>query len=162
MGHIALSREADLVVVAPATADLMAKMAAGLADDLASTALLATDKPVLIAPAMNARMWEHPATRRNVARLAADGVRMVGPERRRHGLRRVRPRPHGRAARDPGRRSRRLLADRAARPLAGRARPGDQRADPRADRSGALPLQPLVGQPGPCDRRARWPRPAPR
>ena len=80
MGHIRLSREADLVVVAPATADLIAKMAAGLADDLASTVLLATDKPVLIAPAMNAHMWSHPATRRNVATLAADGVRRVGPD----------------------------------------------------------------------------------
>ncbi len=80
MGHIRLSREADLVVVAPASADLIAKMAAGLADDLASTALLATDKPVLIAPAMNTRMWEHPATRRNVATLAADGVLCAGPE----------------------------------------------------------------------------------
>ena len=79
MGHIRLSREADLVVVAPATADLMGKMAAGLADDLASTLLLASDKPVLIAPAMNPQMWEHPATRRNVARLAADGVHMIGP-----------------------------------------------------------------------------------
>ena len=79
MGHIRLSREADLVVVAPATADLIAKMAHGLADDLASTALLATDKPVLIAPAMNPEMWEHPATRRNVAQLEADGVRQVGP-----------------------------------------------------------------------------------
>ena len=79
MGHIRLSREADLVVVAPATADLMAKMAAGLADDLASTALLATDKPVLIAPAMNVEMWRHPATRRNVARLEADGIGRVGP-----------------------------------------------------------------------------------
>jgi phosphopantothenoylcysteine decarboxylase / phosphopantothenate---cysteine ligase len=79
MGHIRLSREADLVVVAPATADLIAKMAHGLADDLASTALLATDKRVLIAPAMNPEMWEHPATRRNVARLEADGVRQVGP-----------------------------------------------------------------------------------
>jgi phosphopantothenoylcysteine decarboxylase/phosphopantothenate--cysteine ligase len=73
MGHIALSRAADLVVVAPATADLLAKLAAGLAPDLASTALLATDKPVLIAPAMNVRMWEHPATRRNLA--AAEGRR---------------------------------------------------------------------------------------
>ncbi|HSA80107.1 MAG TPA: bifunctional phosphopantothenoylcysteine decarboxylase/phosphopantothenate--cysteine ligase CoaBC, partial [Geminicoccaceae bacterium] len=79
MGHIRLSREADLVVVAPATADLIAKMAHGLADDLASTALLATDKSVLIAPAMNPEMWEHPATRRNVAQLRADGVRQVGP-----------------------------------------------------------------------------------
>ncbi len=80
MGHIQLSRAADLVVVAPATADLMAKAAAGLAPDLATTALLATDKPVLMAPAMNVRMWRHPATQRNLATLAADGVRFVGPE----------------------------------------------------------------------------------
>ena len=79
MGHIALSRAADLVVVAPATADLIAKLAAGLAPDLASTALLATDKPVLIAPAMNVRMWEHPSTRRNLARLRDDGVHVAGP-----------------------------------------------------------------------------------
>ncbi len=79
MGHIELSRAADLVVVAPATADLMAKMANGHADDLASTLLMATDTPVMIAPAMNVRMWEHPATRRNAARLAADGVALVGP-----------------------------------------------------------------------------------
>jgi phosphopantothenoylcysteine decarboxylase/phosphopantothenate--cysteine ligase len=79
IGHIRLSREADLIVVAPATADLISKMAHGLADDLASTALLATDKPVLIAPAMNPMMWDHAATRRNVARLQADGVRLVGP-----------------------------------------------------------------------------------
>ena len=80
IGHIRLSREADLVVVAPATADLIAKIANGMADDLASTALLATDKPVLIAPAMNPVMWDHPATQRNVARLQADGVRLVGPD----------------------------------------------------------------------------------
>ena len=79
MGHIRLSREADLVVVAPATADLMAKMAAGLADDLASTALLATDKPVLIAPAMNVEMWGHAATQANVALLERRGVLRVGP-----------------------------------------------------------------------------------
>ncbi len=79
MGHIELSRAADLVVVAPATADLLAKMAAGLAGDLASTLLMATDKRVLAAPAMNVRMWEHPATRRNVARLMGDGVAFVGP-----------------------------------------------------------------------------------
>ena len=77
MGHIQLSREADLVVVAPATADLLAKMAAGLADDLASTVLLATDKPVLVAPAMNVRMWEHAATRRNVATLQGDGIQWI-------------------------------------------------------------------------------------
>lgn len=80
MGHIELSRSADLVVVAPATADLMAKAANGLAGDLASTTLLATDKPVLMAPAMNVRMWEHPATRRNLERLRADGVLFVGPD----------------------------------------------------------------------------------
>lgn len=79
MGHIRLSREADLVVVAPATADLMAKMAHGSADDLASTALLATDKPVLVAPAMNPEMWQHAATKRNVEQLRQDGVRFVGP-----------------------------------------------------------------------------------
>jgi len=79
MGHIQLSRSADLVVVAPATADLMAKMAAGQADDLASTLLLATDTPVLVAPAMNVRMWQHAATTRNRAQLQADGVRFVGP-----------------------------------------------------------------------------------
>ena len=80
MGHIELSRSADLVVVAPATADLMAKAAAGLADDLASTTLLATDKPVLMAPAMNVRMWLHPATQANLAALKARGVLFVGPD----------------------------------------------------------------------------------
>lgn len=79
MGHIQLSRAADLLIVAPATADLMAKMANGLADDLASTALLATDKRVLVAPAMNMRMWQHPATQRNVETLRRDGVSLVGP-----------------------------------------------------------------------------------
>ncbi len=80
MGHIQLSRQADLVVVAPATADLMARMAAGLANDLATTLLLATDKPVLAAPAMNVRMWLHPATQRNVAQLRADGVTVMEPD----------------------------------------------------------------------------------
>jgi phosphopantothenoylcysteine decarboxylase / phosphopantothenate---cysteine ligase len=79
MGHIELSRDADLIVVAPATADLLAKMAHGLANDLATTALLATDKKMLVAPAMNLRMWAHPATRRNVAQLKADGVTFIGP-----------------------------------------------------------------------------------
>lgn len=79
MGHIQLSRVADLVVVAPATADLMAKMAQGLANDLASTLLLATDKPVMIAPAMNVRMWDHPATQRNLKTLQGDGIKVVGP-----------------------------------------------------------------------------------
>ena len=80
MGHIELSRSADLIVVAPATADFLAKMAQGHADDLASTTLLATDKPVLVAPAMNVRMWTHAATRRNVAQLKLDGIAFVGPE----------------------------------------------------------------------------------
>ena len=79
MGHIQLSRASDLLVVAPATANMMARMVAGLADDLASTLLLATDKPVMIAPAMNVRMWQHPATQRNLAQLRADGVQVVGP-----------------------------------------------------------------------------------
>jgi phosphopantothenoylcysteine decarboxylase/phosphopantothenate--cysteine ligase len=80
MGHIQLSRSADLVVVAPASADILAKMAAGLADDLASTLLLATDKRVLAAPAMNLRMWTHPATRHNISVLSARGVTFVGPD----------------------------------------------------------------------------------
>jgi phosphopantothenoylcysteine decarboxylase/phosphopantothenate--cysteine ligase len=80
IGHIELSRAADLVVVAPATANLLARMAGGLADDLATTLLLATDKRVLAAPAMNVRMWLHPATRRNLERLEADGVLFVGPD----------------------------------------------------------------------------------
>jgi phosphopantothenoylcysteine decarboxylase/phosphopantothenate--cysteine ligase len=80
IGHIRLSREADLIVVAPATADLLAKMAQGLADDLATAVLLATDKRVLAAPAMNVRMWQHPATRRNIATLRTDGIAFVGPD----------------------------------------------------------------------------------
>jgi len=79
IGHIRLSRDADLVVVAPATANILAKMTTGIADDLATTALLATDKPILVAPAMNVVMWAHPATRRNVEELAQRGVRFVGP-----------------------------------------------------------------------------------
>jgi phosphopantothenoylcysteine decarboxylase/phosphopantothenate--cysteine ligase len=79
MGHIELSRAADLIVVAPATADLMAKMAGGVANDLASTLLLATDKRVLVAPSMNVRMWDHPATQRNLATLQNDGILVVGP-----------------------------------------------------------------------------------
>lgn len=80
MGHIQLSREADLVVVAPASADILAKMARGLADDLASTTLLATDKPVMVAPAMNVRMWQHAATQANLTTLLERGVRFVGPD----------------------------------------------------------------------------------
>ena len=80
IGHIQLSRGADFVLVCPATADLLAKMAAGIADDLATTLLLATDKPVVVAPAMNVRMWQHAATRRNIAQLKADGVRVIDPD----------------------------------------------------------------------------------
>ena len=80
MGHIQLSREADLVVVAPATANILARMAAGIADDLATTLLLATDKQVLAAPAMNVRMWLHPATQRNVATLRGDGITVMEPD----------------------------------------------------------------------------------
>ncbi|MEM9125919.1 MAG: bifunctional phosphopantothenoylcysteine decarboxylase/phosphopantothenate--cysteine ligase CoaBC [Pseudomonadota bacterium] len=79
MGHIQLSRSADLIVVAPATADMMGKMASGLANDLASTVLMATDTPVLCAPAMNVRMWTHPATQRNLAQLRQDGIQFSGP-----------------------------------------------------------------------------------
>ena len=80
IGHIELSRASDLIVVAPASANILARMAAGLSDDLATTLLLATDKPVLAAPAMNVRMWLHPATRRNLDRLKNDGVLFIGPE----------------------------------------------------------------------------------
>ena len=80
MGHIELSRAADFLLVCPATADLLAKMANGIADDLATTLLLATDKPVVVAPAMNVRMWQHAATQRNVAQLKADGVRFLDPD----------------------------------------------------------------------------------
>lgn len=80
IGHIQLSRSADFILVCPATADLLAKMAAGIADDLATTLLLATDKPVVVAPAMNVRMWLHPATQRNVAQLKQDGIRVLDPD----------------------------------------------------------------------------------
>src|SRR5687768_4204944 len=80
MGHIQLSRAADLVLVCPASADLIAKMAVGIADDLATTLLLATDKPVVVVPAMNVRMWLHAATQRNVERLRADGVKVLDPD----------------------------------------------------------------------------------
>jgi len=79
IGHIQLSRAADFILVCPATADLLAKMAAGIADDLATTLLLATDKPVVVAPAMNVRMWLHPATARNIQQLVADGVQVIEP-----------------------------------------------------------------------------------
>jgi len=80
MGHIELSRSTDFILVCPATADLLAKMAAGIADELATTLLLATDKKVVVAPAMNVRMWQHPATERNVAQLKVDGVTVIDPD----------------------------------------------------------------------------------
>lgn len=80
MGHIQLSRQADLIVICPASADMLARMAAGMADDLAATLLLATDKPVLAVPAMNVRMWLHPATQRNLATLKGDGIRIMDPD----------------------------------------------------------------------------------
>ena len=102
MGHIQFSRSADLVVVAPASADILAKMAAGLAGDLASTLLLATDKPVLVAPAMNVRMWLHAATQANMALLAARGIHVVGTGRGRDGVQRIRSRTACRTTGDPG------------------------------------------------------------
>jgi phosphopantothenoylcysteine decarboxylase / phosphopantothenate---cysteine ligase len=80
IGHIQLSRQADLIVICPATANLLAKMAAGIADDLATTVLLATDKPVLAVPAMNVRMWQHKATQRNLAQLREDGIHIMQPD----------------------------------------------------------------------------------
>ena len=137
MGHIELSRSADLVVVAPATADLMAKAANGLADDLASTTLLATDKPVLMAPAMNVRMWEHPATVRNLRAAAGRRRPLRRPRRGRDGLRRVRAGPHGRARGDlRGDRWRRWAAA-PQRPLAGQRALVTAGPDGRADRPGA-------------------------
>jgi phosphopantothenoylcysteine decarboxylase / phosphopantothenate---cysteine ligase len=152
VGHIRLSREADLLVVAPATADLMAKMATGLANDLASTVLMATDKKVLIAPAMNPKMWEHPATRRNRETLARDGIAFVGPNRGEMA-------ESGEAG--EGRMAEPLeivaavetLLDGAPKPLVGKkivvtSGPTHEPIDP-----GALHRQPLVGQAGPCHRR---------
>ncbi len=149
MGHIRLSREADLVVVAPASADLIARMAAGIADDLATTALLASDKPVLIAPTMNLMMWAHPATQANLAILASRGVVRVGPG---SGDLACGEAGSGRMAEplEIVAAIERLLSRDAAPRRAARAR--HQRADPRADRSGALHLEPFVGQAGPCDR----------
>ncbi len=165
IGHIRLSREADLIVVAPATADLLAKMAHGLADDLATAVLLATDKPVLAAPAMNVRMWQHPATQRNLATLKADGIVFVGPDEGEMACGEYRARPHGRAASDPGD-HRSLLGE--SRSESARGTPCGRSAiaarppradhlgpDPGADRSGALYRQPLLRQAGPCARARR-------
>ena len=147
MGHIELSRSADFVLVCPATADLLAKMAAGIADDLATTLLLATDKKVVVAPAMNVRMWQHPATERNVAQLKVDGVTVIDPDEGEmacgeFGPGRL-PEPdaivdclteHGVPRREVSARR--------------QAHPGHRRPDPRADRPGARDRQPLVGRQG--------------
>ena len=155
MGHIELSRAADLVVVAPATADLIAKLANGLANDLASTLLLATDKRVLLAPAMNVRMWEHPATRRNLATVTADGALVVGPNEGEMACGEFGP---GRMAEPPE-----IVAaiDAALAPGTARRPPRARhlRPHPRADRPGALHRQPLLRPPGQRHRRgARPPR----
>ena len=149
IGHIRLSREADLIVVAPATADLLAKMAHGLADDLATAVLLATDKKVLAAPAMNVRMWQHAATKRNVARLREDGIAFVGPNEGEMACGEYGP---GRMA-EPGEivdAIETLLGAKAARPLGRAPRAHHLRPDARADRSRALHRQPLLRQAGPC------------
>ena len=152
------SRSADLVVVAPATADLIAKLAAGLANDLASTLLLATDKRVLLAPAMNVRMWQHPATRRNLAAVRADGALVVGPDEGEMACGEYGP---GRMAEPPA-----IVAAIDAAlgggPLAGPARARHLRPDPRADRPGALHRQPLLGPPGQRHRRGAGPPRRPR
>ena len=153
MGHIQLSRAADLVVVAPATANILARMAAGIADDLATTLLLATDKPVLAAPAMNVRMWEHAATQANLRTLAGRGVAIVGPNEGPMACGEFGP---GRLAEPPEI----LAAIRAFfapkdRPLVRSPCARYQRADARAYRSGALHRQPLERPAGARDRRGR-------
>src|ERR1700730_663211 len=168
MGHIELSRDADLLVVAPATADIFAKMAHGLAGDLASTLLLATDKKILAAPAMNLRMWLHPATQRNTAILQKDGVVFVGPEdggmacgeygpgRMSEPVKILGAIEHvlasGTRIALPEDVSRNQVATRA---LAGDGRAGAGGAAAGANRPGALYRQSLVGQAGPRDRRRR-------
>ena len=143
VGHIRLARECDLIIVAPATADLMAKAANGLANDLASAVLLATDKPVLMAPAMNPHMWANAATRRNFARLQADGKAFVGPnegEMAETGERGV-----GRMA-EPDEIRDAALALLGDGPLKGKKRSRDGGADAGSDRSGALFVEPLERQ----------------
>ncbi len=174
IGHIRLSREADFIVVAPATADLLAKMAHGLADDLATAVLLATDKQVLAAPAMNVRMWEHPATRRNLATLKADGIEFVGPDEGEmacgeYGLGRM-AEPQAiletiesllgeqSANTHDQRRAGKVARLAAARP----ARADHLRPDAGADRSGALYRQPLLRQAGPRIGHEPPPRSAPK
>ena len=155
VGHIRLARDADAIVVAPATADLMAKMAGGHADDLASAVLLATNRPILIAPAMNPAMWAHGATQRNLAQLVADGVVTIGPnagemaERGEAGVGRMAEPPEIAAATE-------ALSGEVGRAAARRqARRRDLGTDARADRSGALHRQSLVRPAGPRHRGRR-------
>ncbi|MGY3454820.1 plasmid stability protein/3-polyprenyl-4-hydroxybenzoate decarboxylase [Bradyrhizobium sp. LM3.4] len=154
-GHIRLARECDLIVVAPATADLMAKMANGHADDLASAILLATNRKVLLAPAMNPLMWNNAATRRNVAQLQRDGVVLIGPnsgemaEAGEAGIGRMSE------AIEIATAAERLLRPPVPRPLAGKRVLITARSDSRADRPGALHRQPLLRQAGLCHRRRR-------
>ncbi len=150
MGHIQLSRSADLVVVAPASADILARMAAGIASDLATTLLLATDKPVLVAPAMNVRMWQHAATVANLATLRGRGVAVAGPDEGAMACGEFGP---GRLAEPPAILDA-IRAMLARRPAGWPARPGDQRADARADRRGALHRQPQQRPAGPRHRRS--------
>ena len=144
VGHIRLAREADCIVVAPATADLMAKMANGLANDLATAVLLATNAPVLVAPAMNPAMWAHPATQRNRETLEMDGIAFVGPnsgemaEAGEAGSGRMAEPLEIAAAIE-------ALLDSGSGTVSRQANLGDIRADPRADRSGALHRQSFVG-----------------
>ncbi len=145
MGHIELSRSADLVVVAPATADLMAKAANGLANDLASTTLLATDKAVLMAPAMNVRMWEHAATRRNLATLIGDGVHFVGPDEGAMACGEYGP---GRMAEPPAIFEAIMGLLGGGPPARGQTRRRHRRPYRRGYRSGARAHQPLLGQAG--------------
>ena len=161
-GHIRLARDCDLIVVAPATADLMAKMANGHADDLATAILLATDRPILLAPAMNPLMWSNPATRRNVALLRRARRAAGRPEFRRDGGGgRSRRRPDVGAAGDCG--GRRTDGDaEERRPLAQQAAADHRGSHARADRSGALYRQPLVRQAGLSPSLQRPPPPAPR
>ncbi len=154
MGHIELSRDADLLVVAPATADLLAKMAHGLANDLASTALLATDKPVLAAPAMNVRMWQHPATQRNLATLRGDGISFVGPDEGEMACGEFGLGPHGRARGHRRRRAGALLDGASGRTPRGTPDARDVGSDARAHRPRPLHRQPLLGQAGPRHRRS--------
>jgi phosphopantothenoylcysteine decarboxylase/phosphopantothenate--cysteine ligase len=161
MGHIQLSRAADLVLVAPATADLIARMAAGEANDLATTLLLATDKPVVIAPAMNVRMWQHAATQRNIAQLRADRITVLSPTKAQWPAANMGPGRLPEPA-DIYEQIRPMLGPAApvdsAEPAAGRqAHPRHCRTDAGADRPGSRDRQPFVWQAGLCYRRRRRP-----